>query len=331
MDTGGVLLNPQDPSAETISGEGVAWGMVYVTRPAFFAGACWSPATGYQPDYLVSGQQTVTVELVAPVDTLRVHLGLQPNMILPSGIPATAVPPLLNGQPWPDSMVISVWVDSAGQFLPNKTVSLSLQAVDSAGLAGDSLFGHMHFGMNGARKPAGSISSTVTTGTNGFASVVFHAPGVSGPVVIRAASPGADSALATVQVGVAGLQALVQRQSDTLIGQTTPHPNNHYGIPAMVTRLEALADSFYARYRRRLYFNDMSLSFGGVFDTASNWIRPHGEHKTGRDADLRTVAVNDSGGLSRLQRIFAQDVWEHSGGSVYPETTHFHLRYRGRE
>ena len=156
-------------------------------------------------------------------------------------------------------------------------------------------------------------------------------------MVIRATSTGADSAVGTVLVGVPGLEALAQSASDTLIGQNSAHPLNHFGVPAMNSRLNALADSFYATYTDTLYFNDMSLSYGGLFDADSNWAKPHAEHRLGRDADLRT---NNYGGLTEPQRDFVRRVWERLGGSVRDETKnkdktpntknpHYHLRYRG--
>jgi hypothetical protein len=63
-----VVLRPRDPSAETVSGQLTAPttgpGVLWVNRRPGFPGSCWSPETAYQPDYFVSGQQTLTVEVV---------------------------------------------------------------------------------------------------------------------------------------------------------------------------------------------------------------------------------------------------------------------------
>lgn len=333
MDHYEVRLYPEDPSADSISGEAVAWGMVYVNRPASFPGSCGSEATGYQPDYFVTGQQTLKVELVAPLDTVRVQILHTPRTVAPTGIALDHGPPLLNGQPWPDTLYLNVTVDSAGNHLPNRTVNLSLQAIDSAGRSVDSSYGHIHAGTGGAQKPAGSLSqTTVSTGASGVAIVRFKAGTISGPVVVRATSVDADSAQDTLVVSVPALQALVQSQSDTLIGQNGAHPINHYGLQAMITRLNALADSFYSTYSARLYINDMSLSYGGKFDTDSSWSGAHDEHRVGRDADLRT---NGDGSLDQGQRDYVWLIWERLGGKVHNETKtshpHYHLRYRGLE
>jgi hypothetical protein len=105
----------------------------------------------------------------------------------------------------------------------------------------------------------------------------------------------------------------------------------------MVTRVNALADSFYARYSERLYYNDMSLPYGGVFDEGdTTWAGPHDEHRTGRDMDLRTHGAIGAGGLDDARKRLIRLVWGRLGGTVHPETTvvanaHYHLRYRGPE
>lgn len=321
---GSVILQPQDPSAGTLTGQGVASGMVYFGRSWSFPGSCGNnPQTGYQPDYLISGQQTLTIELVAPVDTLRVRIFHTPRLVAPTGITANQGRPLLNGQPWPDTLYLNVVVDSSGTWLTNRTVTLSLQSIDSGGRSTDSSYGHVH---QGPQKPSGTLSPiSVNTGTSGVGSVLFHAGAVSGPVVVRATSAGADSSQDTLLVRVAGLEELVVSDFDSLIGRTNAHPVNHYGIPAMVTRLNALADSFYARYQQKIWYNDMSLPYGGVFDTALNWMPPHSEHRSGRDVDVHT------NGLSVGQRRFLSSRWVLLGGAPHPEATHFHLRYRGPE
>jgi hypothetical protein len=54
---------PRDPSAETVTGRVTGPGVIMIRRPAGFPGSCYSQATGYQPDYFVSGTQTLTVHV----------------------------------------------------------------------------------------------------------------------------------------------------------------------------------------------------------------------------------------------------------------------------
>lgn len=61
-----VQMQPREPSAETVSGRVTGPGYLWFNRLPGFPGACNSPETGYQPDWFVSGAQTVTVEAVDP-------------------------------------------------------------------------------------------------------------------------------------------------------------------------------------------------------------------------------------------------------------------------
>jgi hypothetical protein len=67
IDPGEVIqMTPHDPQAPTVSGTIAGPGVVWITRHASFPGSCSSEGTGYQPDYFVSGSQTLTVEIVSP-------------------------------------------------------------------------------------------------------------------------------------------------------------------------------------------------------------------------------------------------------------------------
>ncbi len=337
----GVNFAPiRDPSADTLSGRVTGPGTLWVDRPASFPGSCSIYPDRYWPDYFITGSQTLTVEEAPPdtqpPDTLRVRLfGVSGAVIAPSDLATSG-----GAGQRSDSLSLFVWVDSAGTAVLNRAITLSLEAIDSAGRSADSAYGHVHVGAGGTAKPVGSLSAmTVNTGTDGIVIVSYRAGRVSGPVVVHATSGGAQPAQDTVLVGVTGLQALVQRQSDTLIGQTTIHTVNHHGMPAMTTRLDALADSLYDTFRDTLYVNDMSLPFGGVFDIDANWTRDHDEHRAGRDVDIRT---NGAGSLTPEERTFIWYLWERLGGTVHDETKnkdgtpntrnpHYHLRYRGSQ
>ena len=111
----------------------------------------------------------------------------------------------------------------------------------------------------------------------------------------------------------------------------------------MVTKLNRLADNFYAAFNRPLYYNDLSLPLGGLFDVDTNWACCHDEHRAGRDLDLRTDGDTLNGGLTPGQRIFVWDDWELLGGEVYDErlkrdrvtpnlkNPHYHLRDQRRQ
>ena len=249
-----------------------------------------------------------------------------------------------SGQPVITQVQLQVSVDSEGVSLPNRDVTLSVSAIDLSGAGADGPYGHVHTGVGGIQKPAGTLSPTeVNTGSDRVSTVTYRTGPVSGPVVLRAESQGAKAKVDTVQVGVLGLTPLTGRNSYKLIGKTSIHPVNYWGVPAMVTKLNRLADNFYAAFNRPLYYNDLSLPLGGLFDVDTNWACCHDEHRAGRDLDLRTDGDTLNGGLTPGQRIFVWDDWELLGGEVYDErlkrdrvtpnlkNPHYHLRDQRRQ
>ena len=275
-------------------------------------------------------------------DTAGIALYLERNLICPSGLATSGGPPLLSGEPWPDSVKVYVAVDSGGEgfHLMDREIVLTIEAVDSGGSGSDSPYGHVHSGAGGLPKPKGILSAdTVNTTQAGLVTLIYNAGQVSGPIRIRATSTGAIQNELVLAVGVPGLAALPGRSSYVLFGATPIHPDNHYGIAAMTARLDTLADSVMGRFNRPLYFNDMSLPLGGRFDVLSNWACCHDEHRAGRDLDLRT---HNAGGLSARERQYVWAQWERMGGTVHDETVlrsgapntqnpHYHLRYRRPE
>ncbi len=103
-----------------------------------------------------------------------------------------------------------------------------------------------------------------------------------------------------------------------------------------------------------IYVNDLSLPWGGLFDIVNNFTTPHGGHRDGTNADIRTThLVNSSntslaGGAAYLQALGASDLEKHARyrqyqllyGAIKPfairngilqqegdSTTHFHVSF----
>jgi hypothetical protein len=168
----------------------------------------------------------------------------------------------------------------------------------------------------------------VNTGARGVGTLRFESAAVGGRVIVRGVSENAVDAVDTISVGVGGLVALAESAHDSLIGYRDEHPDNHWCAPAMVAALGALADSFYARYSKRLGYNDMSLQLGGVFDLSQDWKPPHDEHRTGTDVDLRTQDRTPA------ELRFLEERWRRLSGApadlaVNEESDppHYHLRF----
>lgn len=161
---------------------------------------------------------------------------------------------------------LHVHVDSigadGGAYLPNRTVTLTAAAIDEAGGSIDGVYGHLHHGAGGVRKPAGgflpgnTLQKVVNTGDS-LVIVRFRTGPVSGPVVLRAESEGAKPAVDTVPVGVFRLVPLLARGSYTLIGDKPWHPQNHYVTQWMAELLRRLADDVQGRFARGLFYNDV--------------------------------------------------------------------------
>ena len=271
----------------------------------------------------------------ASVTIQRVDAPLSPTELESSGGSVD-----FSGQPVVTQVQLQVSVDSNGVSVANRDVTLSVSAIDLSGAGADGPYGHVHTGLGGIQKPAGTLSRTeVNTGSSRVGTVTYRTGPVSGPVVVRAESQGARAMVDTIQVGVLGLTPLSGRSSYVLIGDRPWHRLNHWGVEPMVARLNVLADSFQAIFGRPIWYNDMSLPLGGRFDLKQNWVGPHGEHRAGRDLDMRTDGPQAEGGMTDNQRNFVKRVWRRLGGDPHderfvkgvlnPNGPHYHLRYRG--
>lgn len=219
---------------------------------------------------------------------------------------------------------VSVVSTTDGSPLPDRTVDLTLDGLEGTG-------GHQQ---HAGTMPPGSLSqSTVPTGPSGVATVVYSADVFGGDVEVRGTSGDAIPALETITVRVENLELLPSGEKVQKIGITTEHPSSHWGTPAMVSALAALADAFHAEYTRRLPVNDISLTFGGKFDVAPEPINynragDHQWHRIGRNADVRTSG-GGADSLTTVQREFVRRWWRsEQKGRVFEHTgsnPHYHL------
>ena len=88
---------------------------------------------------------------------------------------------------------------------------------------------------------------------------------------------------------VPGLSALGANSNYALIGSTTTHPSNHFGVLAFNTNLTNLAAAYHNEFPALdvIGVNDMSLVRGGLFDIDANWQQDHIEHRLGINTDIR--------------------------------------------
>jgi hypothetical protein len=81
------------------------------------------------------------------------------------------------------------------------------------------------------------------------------------------------------------------------------HPNNHWGKPALNSKLLDLAKKFFAERKKKLLVNDMSLRQGGVLDFNDTWVPPHQTHQDGRHVDIQMVGAMDNDDRKAFRRI----------------------------
>jgi murein endopeptidase len=80
---------------------------------------------------------------------------------------------------------------------------------------------------------------------------------------------------------------------DHLYRALPPHEDSRWATPTMVQGLVAIADAYAAAYPGSiLWYNDMSLPKGGLFDLNSNWNTPHSEHRLGGNTDVSPLNVS---------------------------------------
>ena len=138
------------------------------------------------------------------------------------------------------------------------------------------------------------------TDSNGVAGFTFRAPAPAGEHTITATCPGCNTANATVKVMVDGLQPIpgsqyysLQDSGGSVIGAIRgKHSDNHYLTGDAIVKLTKFAKAYQTTVNpgAKLYFNDASLVWGGLFDVGSTtWTSPHVGHNWGRSIDIRAV------------------------------------------
>jgi hypothetical protein len=204
-----------------------------------------------------------------------------------------------------------VVTDQNGVVQAGKQVTLT---VDVQGRTG----GHVHnenrpkgsFTCSWAGGPGTTLDCTLTTGYNGQASFIFVSTPVSGSHTITASCTGCgNTANATVNVKVgdpAGgdlttipgspYYALEDLAGNVIGAIKNQHSDNHYLTAAAIAKLTKFAKNYQTKVLpyAKLYLNDASLVWGGLFDVGSiPWSSPHEGHDRGVSVDIR---AENSGG-----------------------------------
>ncbi|MGA7304401.1 MAG: hypothetical protein WBW88_05985, partial [Rhodothermales bacterium] len=207
--------------------------------------------------------------------------------------------------------------------------------------------------IDSSRTAKGAI--VTKTGSDGKIRLSYKAPQYGGRVNIVAETVLAGDTLVNANqlvIEVPGLELFPFSSDYEKDGGTLDHPGpgpgfgssfrpdtNHWGRTDFIDSLLVLVEMWNARPGSpKLYFNDLSLMRGGMFDVDGLWtvekqVTKHGHnlHRVGRDVDLK----KSGGGVSRRLEELITDT---AGGcpypKYYPSNGHYHMffypeRYAG--
>lgn len=244
-----------------------------------------------------------------------------------SASPSTILPQMNGNQP-PTSR-ISVVLNKAA---PAGGCAVKLRTAPVAGSGG-----HSHYGS----RPKGSLTPdtfSFPAGAAGTQYADYTSGAFSGTEKILAEVNDKAVNGTTVNVQVPGLIALTANDQGywSLTGQTSTHPNNHYGTPATLARAGMMAYDYYKKTGATLGINDMSLEWGGLFDWKATWASPHSLHRKGTSVDIDTCAkvaasgstaicLNNNGvtvnGSIKVNKIFIEKICNFYNGKIAPEAS----------
>ena len=230
--------------------------------------------------------------------------------------------------------------------------------------------GHDH-GETTTLRPRGTISSSncvpepgapdtydCPTGPDGYTDSTFNASKVSGTHTITATCISAHcsgSITDKINVKVDGLLPIpaskyyaLQDLAGKVIGAIDgKHSANHYLTGTAITKLEEFAKAYQMKVNpgAKLYLNDASLVWGGLFDVGStHWTSPHITHDRGRSIDIRAEnsGPNNEGAvppdlfdktIKAAARAHANAALHCAGSTITsvcsgnPEFRHFHIDF----
>jgi len=199
----------------------------------------------------------------------------------------------------------------------------------------------------------GTSFDSGVTNVEGILDFRYKAPPFAGDFEIKVEYTGAGG---NISFSGSKLDTIVSRLEDTLVlfpettgvlkvggtdehqgpTQSTTVDNNHWCTDSTSTALQSLAAAYYSADSTILYYNDMSLPFGGKFDINGEWYNTgnntytnsHEEHFIGINCDIQPEPdYRDSTHWSRIK------IWLFNNGFKYKDEidpgNHIHFRLYG--
>lgn len=148
-----------------------------------------------------------------------------------------------------------------------------------------------------------------STDSNGEAGFIFRAPPPAGEHTITATCAGCNDANAAVDVKIKDLIPIpaspyyaLQDSAGNVIGAIrNQHSDNHYLTKEAIKKLKDFATNYQTTVllNAKLYLNDASLVWGGLFDVDKTkpWQTPHQAHDKGRSIDIRAESSGPAEGM----------------------------------
>jgi len=134
------------------------------------------------------------------------------------------------------------------------------------------------------------------------------------------------SASGTGTIAEGSFEELTSGPDYVLIGQAGYHPQNHFATSATNIALRSIAQEYRLQTKERLYFGDMSLPLGGLFDVNADWASPHVERRNGTCADISAV----TGVTMNFEDVFLAIVSKYTTNFILVGTgtdRHYHVRF----
>ena len=141
-------------------------------------------------------------------------------------------------------------------------------------------------------------------------------------------------------VRVGGLQPLPASSYYELIGTrdhhlcqssipTSLHNFNHFGEPKLITAITKLALTYHLYFNVKIHINDMSIEYGGKFDTNNLWFGDHAEHRTGKNVDLAFKTSNNQNECLYVNKRYLKElVVKYSDDRLLIHNDHYHMRIK---
>ncbi|MCL4549642.1 MAG: penicillin-insensitive murein endopeptidase [Bacteroidetes bacterium] len=238
---------------------------------------------------------------------------------------------------------IKVKATNGNQPLANQNVKISITRIEGTG-------GHDHVSPALEPSKSGTIKvgnsrnnpQLVVTDSNGeYTTEEILASEFGGKYIIEAALVSKPEIKDTINivVKVPNLYSLPLSEHYELIGTrehhlcqsnipTSLHNANHFGEQKLISAITKLASAYHLySNNEKIHVNDMSIEYGGKFDTNNLWYGDHAEHRTGKNVDLAFKTSNNQNEcLPVNKRLLKELVVKYSDGRLKIHNDHYHMR-----